>query len=142
VINATNFSGVEEFHITGGNGADSLTSGIGADILIGGDGAYTLSAGGGSDLNYGGIGEVIYGGEDAAGADFDLLVLAGFGDHQIGYATDAVTGLTDSQNGRVDHLDASGNVDGTVSFNGIESVIFADNTVFTLEDTPLEGDLF
>jgi VCBS repeat-containing protein len=142
VINATNFSGVEEFHITGGSGADSLTSGIGADVLIGGGGADTLRAGGGSDVIYGGIGDVISGGEDASGADFDLLVLAGFGDHQISYATDAVTGLTDSQSGRVDHLDASGNVDGSVSFTGIESIVFALNTVFTLEDTPLEGDLF
>ena len=142
VINATNYSGVEEFHITGGSGADNIVTGIGADILVGGVGADTLTAGGGSDVIYGGVGDVISGGEDAGGADFDLLVLAGFGDHRISYATDAVTGTTDTQSGRVDHLDTNGNVDGSLTFTGIESIVFADNTVFTLEDTPLEGDLF
>jgi hypothetical protein len=137
VINATNYSGVEEFHITGGSGADNIVTGIGADILVGGGGADTLTAGGGSDVIYGGVGDVISGGEDAGGADFDLLVLADFGDHRISYATDAVTGTTDTQSGRVDHLDASGNVDGSLTFTGIESIVFADNTAFTLKTAQL-----
>jgi hypothetical protein len=137
VIAATNFAGVEEFHITTGSGADAITTGDGADVLDGGAGADTLIAGGGSDIIYGGVGDVVDGGEDANGDDFDVLVLNDFGPHEI-----VLNDPLDSENGTVFQLDANGTRIGSMSFSNIERIEFVDTKVTTPEDTPLEGNLF
>jgi Ca2+-binding RTX toxin-like protein len=140
---ATTFSGVEEFHITGGSGADSFVTGSGADVLEGGAGNDTLSSGGGSDVIYGGVGDTVDGGEDVAGQDFDVLVLKDFGAYNIVYNIDPVTGLEDTENGIVQQLDApGGTVIGQIAFSNIERIEFVDTTVTTPEDTPLTGNLF
>jgi Ca2+-binding RTX toxin-like protein len=128
VFGGTTYSGVEEFHITGGSGNDIFTTGDGADVLDGGAGADTLTAGGGSDVIYGTAGDVIAGGEDTDGLDFDVLVLDGSG---------TVTFDSGSIEDGTVNLDSGG----TVTFEGIESVVFDATTVTTLEDTPLVGDL-
>jgi Ca2+-binding RTX toxin-like protein len=128
VLGGTTYSGIEEFHITGGSGNDIFTTGDGADVLDGGAGSDTLTAGGGSDVIYGTAGDVIVGGEDADGLDFDVLVLDGPG---------TVTfDLGSTEDGTVT-IDSGG----TVTFEGIESVVLDATTVTTLEDTPLVGDL-
>jgi Ca2+-binding RTX toxin-like protein len=132
VMGATSYSGVEEFHITGGSGADIITTGAGADVLDGGAGADTLTAGGGSDVIYGGVGDVITGGEDPDGKDHDVLVLNGLGGEGAGSFAYDVAGNTENGTFTL----TSG---GSVSFTGIESVVFDATTISTLEDTPLVG---
>jgi Ca2+-binding RTX toxin-like protein len=134
VMGATTYSGVEEFHITGGSGADNITTGAGADVLDGGAEADTLIAGDGSDVIYGGVGDVIAGGEDADGLDFDVLVLNGLGGETAGSFSYDVAGNTENGTFTL----TSG---GSVSFTGIESVVFDATTITTPEDTPLVGDL-
>jgi Ca2+-binding RTX toxin-like protein len=130
------FSSVEEFHITTGSGNDTIFTGDGADVLDGGAGADLLFAGGGSDVIYGGVGDVVDGGENLDGSDFDILVLKDFGFYEI------VRDLDNSENGSVYQLDAvDGNRTGSVEFINIESIEVADNTVTTPEDTTLEGNL-
>jgi Ca2+-binding RTX toxin-like protein len=128
LFGGTTYDGVEEFHITGGSGNDIFTTGDGADVLDGGAGADTLTAGGGSDVIYGTAGDVIVGGEDTDGVDFDVLVLDGPGTVTFDSGN--------TKNGTVT-LDSGG----TVTFEGIESVVFDATTVTTLEDTSLLGDL-
>lgn len=143
VINATNYSGVEEFHITGGSANDTISTGVGADVLDGGVGADSLSAGKGSDVIYGGVGDVVDGGEDTVpGNDFDVLVLKDFGDYNIVYNTHPITGAEDSENGIVQQLGVGGDVIGAVTFSNIEKIEFEDTTITTPEDTPLVGNLF
>ncbi len=143
----TTYSGVEEFHITGGTGDDSFETGIGADVLEGGIGDDTLSSGGGSDVIYGGVGDVVDGGEDVAdGQDSDVLILKDFEHYNVVYktvlGTDAPDGVVTEQ-GIVEKLDGpDGNVIGEVAFSNIERIEFEDNTLFTPEDTPLEGNVF
>jgi Ca2+-binding RTX toxin-like protein len=144
---ATTFSGVEEFHITGGSGDDSFLGGDGADVLDGGAGDDTLSSGGGSDVIYGGVGDVVDGGEDGAvGQDSDVLILKGFEYYNIVYQdTDGSPVLPDvvTEQGIVEKLDGQGGTKiGEVAFSNIERIEFVDTTVTTLEDTPLEGNLF
>ena len=128
VIGGTAYSGIEEFHITGGSGNDIFTTGAGADVLDGGAGADTLTAGGGSDVIYGGAGDVISGGEDLDGLDFDVLALDGPGTVTFDAgSTEDGTVLLDSG--------------GTVTFTGIESIVFSPTIITTPEDTPLVGDL-
>ena len=128
VIGGTAYSGIEEFHITGGSGNDIFTTGAGADVLDGGAGADTLTAGGGSDVIYGGAGDVISGGEDLDGLDFDVLALDGPGTVTFDAgSTEDGTVLLDSG--------------GTVTFTGIESIVFSATIITTPEDTPLVGDL-
>jgi Ca2+-binding RTX toxin-like protein len=130
------FSSVEEFHITTGSGNDTIFTGDGADVLDGGAGADLLFAGVGSDVIYGGVGDVVDGGENLDGSDFDILVLKDFGFYEI------VRDLDNLENGSVYQLDAvDGNRTGAVEFINIESIEVADNTVTTPEDTTLEGNL-
>lgn len=138
IIDATTYAGVEEFHITTGSGNDAIVTGDGADVLDGGAGADTLSAGGGSDVIYGGVGDVIDGGENADGSDFDLLVLKDFGPYEI-----VLTDPNNSENGTVFQLDEPGGIrtGGEVKFTNIERIEFVDNTITTPEDTVLNGDL-
>ena len=143
----TTFSGVEEFHITGGSGDDSFLTGKGADVLEGGAGADTLNSGGGSDVIYGGVGDTVDGGEDGAvGQDSDVLILKDFGDFNIIYETSpgiAAAPGDETEQGIVQQLDAqSGLVTGEVNFTNIERIEFVDTTVTTPEDTPLVGNLF
>jgi Ca2+-binding RTX toxin-like protein len=129
VFGGTTYSGIEEFHIIGGTGNDIFTTGDGADVLDGGAGADTLTAGDGSDVIYGTAGDVIVGGEDADGLDFDVLVLDGPG---------TVTfDLGSTEDGTVT-LDSGG---AAVDFTGIEHIAFSPTTLTTPEDTPLVGDL-
>jgi Ca2+-binding RTX toxin-like protein/phage FluMu protein gp41 len=137
VLGGTTYTGVEEFHITTGSGNDTLLGGDGADVLDGGAGADSLSAGSGSDVIYGGLGDVVDGGENLDGSDFDVLVLEDFGNHRID-----LDSLLDPENGTVVQLDGDGNETGSVAFTGIESIEFVDTTVTTPEDTILEGTLF
>ena len=126
LMGATTYAGVEEFHITGGSGTDSITSGAGADVLDGGAGADTLIAGEGSDVIYGGVGDVITGGEDADGNDHDVLVLNGLGAGTVTFDVGSTEDGTFT-------LDAGG----SISFTGIEDIVFDATTITTLEDTPL-----
>ena len=130
VMGATTYAGVEEFHITGGSNADNITTGAGADVLDGGAGADTLTAGEGSDVIYGGVGDVITGGEDGDGLDHDVLVLNGLGAGTLTYDTGSTEDGTFTLN--------SG---GSLSFTGIESIVFDAPTITTAEDSPLVGDL-
>jgi Ca2+-binding RTX toxin-like protein len=132
VMGATTYAGIEEFHITGGSGADNITTGAGADVLDGGDGADTLIAGEGSDVIYGGVGDVITGGEDPDGNDHDVLVLNGLGGEGAGSFAYDVAGNTENGTFTL-------NSGGSISFTGIESVVFEATTISTLEDTPLVG---
>jgi len=138
IIDATTYAGVEEFHITTGSGNDAIVTGDGADVLDGGAGADTLSAGGGSDVIYGGVGDVIDGGENADGSDFDLLVLKNFGPYEI-----VLTNPNNSENGTVFQLDQPGGsrTGGEVKFTNIERIEFGDNAVTIPEDTVWNDDL-
>ena len=139
VIAATTFSGVEEFHITGSGIDDNILTGAGSDVLDGGAGADTLNAGEGSDVIYAGDGDVVNGGEDANGKDFDVLVLNDFGDYRIDYTT--VDDVVDTESGTVVQLVDGNETGASVDFTGIESIEFANNIVTTPEDTKLSGDL-
>ena len=130
LMGATTYAGVEEFHITGGSGPDIITTGAGSDVLDGGAGADILNAGGGSDVIYGGVGGVISGGEDTDGNDHDVLVLNGLGAGTLTYD------LENTENGTF-----SLNAGGSLSFTGIESVLFDATVITAPEDTIFVGDL-
>jgi hypothetical protein len=132
VFGGTTYSGVEEFHVTGGSSADIITTGAGADVLDGGAGADTLTAGGGSDVIYGTIGDDIVGGEDLYGKDHDVLVLNGLGAGTFSYD------VAGSKEDGTFTLNGGG---GSISFTGIESVVFNATVITTPEDTPLVGNL-
>lgn len=100
----------------GGEGDDTLTGGEGADTLSGGEGADLMFGGQGSDLFVGGSdGDAVFGGEDTG--DVDVLSLLTAGPLRVNYDPD------NSENGTVDFLDGLGNVTGTMSFEGIETVV-------------------
>jgi len=123
-------TGFDEFNITGGSAADYIVTFDGADVLDGGAGADTLNAGLGSDVIYGGAGDIITGGEDADGLDHDVLVLNGLGGGTLVYDAGSTENGTFTLN--------SG---GSLSFTGIEHVVFDATTITTPEDTPLVGNL-
>ncbi len=111
--------------ILGQGGDDSLDGGAGSDIVEGGTGEDTIIAGPGDDTILGGEqsdlipvraggNHVITGGEDADGSDQDVLDLSGVDKNVIR------TGL---ESGRVEFLDAAGNVTSTAEFSEIERVI-------------------
>jgi Ca2+-binding RTX toxin-like protein len=131
VMGDTTYSGVEEFHITGGSGNDDITTGNGADVLDGGPGADTLNAGGGSDVIYGTVGDVITGGEDSDSEDHDVLVLK-----NLSKDDGVFSNAGNTENGTFTLISG-----GLISFTGIESIVFGDNTVTTPEDTILSEDL-
>jgi Ca2+-binding RTX toxin-like protein len=111
VLVGTTYSDVEEFHITTGSGNDTLLGGDGADVLAGGAGADNLSGTGASDGIFGAVGDVVDGGEDIDGIDFDILVLKDFGDYRIDFDSPL-----DPESGTVMQLDSNGNEIGSVAF--------------------------
>ncbi|SEO27313.1 Ca2+-binding protein, RTX toxin-related [Pseudorhodobacter antarcticus] len=137
IFNGTIYAGVEEFHITTGSANDTIITGDGADVLDGGAGADTLSAGAGSDVIYGTVGDVVDGGQDADGGDFDVLNLKDFGPYEIEFAAG------DPKAGTVFELDGIGGTrtGNTLTFENIENIVDVDTTVTTLEDTPLVANL-
>jgi serralysin len=134
--NILTFTSIEEFDITTGSGNDNILTGAGADVLDGGSGTNVLSSGGGSDLIFGNIGDVIDGGEDADGSDFDTLNLDHIGLHEI-----VLDVAGDPESGTVFALDASGNRTGSLSFTNIENIMATDETLLIAEDTLLEGNV-
>jgi Ca2+-binding RTX toxin-like protein len=101
--------------LSGGTGNDTLLGGAGNDTIIGGDGADSFQGGDGSDLFFGGIGDTIDGAE--SGDDIDVIDLTGLGRHNIVYDP------LNPENGVIQFLDIFGNVNGTITFSNIETVI-------------------
>ena len=129
--------------LEGGSGDDVVLGGAGNDDLFGGEGRDTLDGGEGDDVLRGDLGEdlliagpgndildgqdnsdrfridfagnhTIIGGEDANGLDVDILDLSGVSANVI---------RTGAESGRVDFLDAGGNVINTATYSEIEQVI-------------------
>ena len=116
----TIYGGQGNDYLDGGIDDDLVAGGAGNDTIIGGQGADTLSGGNDRDTflvgnPLQGLGDVIDGNE--GGDDYDTLDLRGSGPFHITYADD------NPENGRVDYLDADGNVTGTLTFTNIENVI-------------------
>ncbi|MBZ4022935.1 hypothetical protein CKO11_10735 [Rhodobacter sp. TJ_12] len=106
--------------LTGGQGQDLLSGGAGSDTLIGGAGVDTLLGGDDRDwfevpLAADGNHDLIDGNE--GGDDWDTLDLRGAG------AFDVIYDPTNSENGSVNFLDASGNITGSLEFRNIEEII-------------------
>jgi len=111
--------------ILGQGGADSLVGGQGDDTVEGGTGEDTIVAGPGDDRLLGGTqsdlftvvaggNHTVIGGEDADGGDIDVLDLSGVDKNVIHIGPES---------GRVEFLDAGGNVTSTMEFSEIERVI-------------------
>lgn len=102
--------------IEAGAGNDSVDGGDGEDTIVGGPGNDTLLGGDGSDLfTMDGPGDhVITGGEDADGADIDVIDLSGI--------RTRVT-ETGAESGIIEFLDAGGAVINTATYSEIEQVI-------------------
>jgi Ca2+-binding RTX toxin-like protein len=127
--NDSAYGGTGDDRLYGGDGADFLDGGDNNDIEEGGDGNDTLTGGvGGVDSLYGGddadtflgpygtfSGDYVDGGE--GGTDNDTLNLAGLGPNRVIYDTH------NPENGRVEFLDAHGNVTGNMQFRNIEHVV-------------------
>lgn len=119
--------------LEGGEGADTLTGGTGDDQLFGGAGEDVLVAGPDNDRLFGGdssdlftIGgagnHVIVGGEDADGSDVDVLDLtAGLGTAYADF--NLIRNPNDPEAGRVELLDANGNITRRVDYSEIENVV-------------------
>jgi hypothetical protein len=114
--------------IFGGAGEDSLSGGQGQDELFGGDGEDAIAAGGGDDTVFGGLNSdvitvteagnhLIEGGEDPDDSDVDILDLRGSGPLRVIYQPG------DPEAGRVEFLDANGNITRQANFSEIENVI-------------------
>ena len=139
-VTLTNF---EEFYVTTGSADDVIETFDGADVLDGGGGADILTSGEGNDVIYGGNGDVVDGGEDVGDADFDVLVVEGFGFTEIVYDLSADPTATESEIGTVNQYDVEGGtLLGSMVFTGIESVQIGDQAVTTPEDSQLDGNLF
>ena len=127
------FGGVDNDLLDGGAGDDTLNGDQGDDELVGGDGNDILNGGTGDDTMSGGAdrddfilnpatsgSDVIFGG--AAGDDFDRLILSGPRDSwrviESGPDSDG-NGI----DGRVEYLDADGNITNTVNFENIEEIV-------------------
>lgn len=119
--------------IEGGEGEDTITGGTGDDQLFGGDGEDVLIAGPDNDRLFGGnnsdlftIGgagnHVIVGGEDADGSDIDVLDLtAGLGTAYADF--NVIEDPNDPEAGRVELLDANGNIFRRIDYSEIENVV-------------------
>lgn len=132
----TVFGGEGDDEILGGQGDDQLSGGEGNDLLRGGSGQDTidLGAGPGVDQAFGdtgtdsftglGVGDVVYGGEDADGSDFDVLDLTGAAEAQNpGGSLSVEYDPGNPENGTVTFYDASGTATGTANFYEIERVV-------------------
>ena len=120
--------GIDEDSILGGNDADTLIGGQGADTLDGGAGADSISGGADRDvINVGspseGAGDTIDGG--AAGDDFDVLNLEGFGVRGEDWRIVDVTPDSNGNgiDGTVQTLNAAGEVTSEFDFFEIEQVV-------------------
>ena len=111
--------------IRGGLGDDSIDGGSDNDQLFGEDGDDTLKAGSGSTALSGGEGSdtfkfsaagnhKVIGGEDADGTDVDTLDLRGF---------DVNVFENGDESGRVEFLDANGNISRRLQYSEIEQVV-------------------
>ena len=120
--------GVNNDTLTGGTGADTLTGGFGRDLMdLGTDGVPDDMADfafGGADEDTiigAGVGDQIFGGGDGGSTDQDVLDLRNSGPRRI------VDRVTDSDgngfDGRVEFLDADGNVTGSATFTNIENIV-------------------
>jgi Ca2+-binding RTX toxin-like protein len=110
--------------LTGGTGDDQLFGGAGEDVLVAGPDNDRLYGGDNSDLfTIGGAGNhVIVGGEDADGSDIDVLDLtAGLGTAYADF--NLIQDPNDPEAGRVELLDANGNIFRRVEFSEIENVV-------------------
>ena len=117
----------------GGLGNDTLNGDAGNDIVEGGDGNDQINGGPGVDTLYGGAdrddftisqgqgaGSEVFGG--STGDDYDRLILEG---PTAGYRV-IETGPDSDGNGidgRVEYLDAAGNITGTLQFENIEEIV-------------------
>ena len=101
--------------IDGGDGDDSITGGLGQDRIRGEDGRDTIFVRSAEEGN----GDRINGG--SGGDDFDTLNLAGAGPIRLVGLRDDADG--NSQSGRVEFLDDSGNVTGQLQFSEIEQIV-------------------
>jgi hypothetical protein len=126
------FGGVDNDFLTGGEGDDVLNGDQGNDLLEGDGGNDTLTGGSGNDTMFGGDDrdtfvldpatggdDLIFGGD--GGVDQDRLVVTGPRESwrliETGPDSDG-NGI----DGRVEYLDADGNITNTVTFENIEIV--------------------
>ena len=109
----------------GGDGDDTLIGGAGNDRVFGEDGDDTLVGGPGNDRLRGGDGDDTFifaqagnhdirGGEDADDADIDVIDLTGISANVI---------QTGAESGRIEFLDANGNIASRATYREIEQVI-------------------
>jgi Ca2+-binding RTX toxin-like protein len=117
--------------LLGGDGNDTLQGGAGGDILTGGTGADGLFGGDDADSLFGGIGDTIDGGE--GGSDLDVIDLTGLGRHNI------IRDPNNPENGVIQFLDIFNNVNGTITFTNIETIIacFTPGTRIVTERGPV-----
>lgn len=101
--------------LRGGADNDTLLGGLGMDTLLGGDDRDTFIGGNGGDFVDGGAG----------GDDFDLLDMRGFkpAGGSMRLIIDGPDSNGNGSDGRVQFLDGSGAVTGTLDFKEIEQVI-------------------
>jgi Ca2+-binding RTX toxin-like protein len=131
------FGGAGDDTLDGGVNNDTLVGGAGADSLIGGFGRDLLDLGtdgipddvgdivfGGEDEDTilgAGIDDTIFGGGNGEASDQDVLDLRNSGPRRI------VDLVTDSDgngfDGRIEFLDAAGNVTGSATFTNIENIV-------------------
>lgn len=120
--------GIGEDTLLGGEGDDLIFTGAGDDWADGGLGDDTLTGGTGADTLLGGFGDdvftgltkedVVVGGEDPDGGDWDTLDLTGAGALRVIYDPE------DPEAGTVEFLDGiGGKVTGTLTFSEIENVV-------------------
>lgn len=127
------YGGIDDDSIGGEMGNDQLFGDEGNDIVNGGQGNDTLTGGAGADLLSGdadrddflvvsqsqGAGDTVYGG--AGGDDFDRLILSGAGSYRLRDVVEDSDG--NGIDGRVEFLDADGNVTGSMGFTNIEDIV-------------------
>lgn len=127
------YGGIDDDSIGGEMGNDHLFGDEGNDTVNGGQGNDTLTGGAGADLLSGdadrddflvdaqmqGVGDTVYGG--AGGDDFDRLILSGAGPYRLRDVVEDSDG--NGIDGRVEFLDADGNVTGSMSFTNIEEIV-------------------
>jgi len=108
----------------GDEGNDTLNGGLGNDILTGGAGLDLLSGDADRDdfivgSAADGAGDTVYGGD--GGDDYDRLILTGAAPYRLRDVVEDSDG--NGIDGRVEFLDAAGNVTGSLSFTNIEEIV-------------------
>lgn len=113
--------------LIGGAGNDTLTGGTGDDTLLGGAGEDLITLGPDNDRAEGGTGSDrfifdglgnhnIVGGEDPDGADIDVIDLTGV-------SANVIPDSPGSESGRIELLDANGNIARRITYSEIEQII-------------------